>query len=204
MLVIPGGGHQPVVEANAEPMKLIKAFAELQTKDPSKERTLFSICTGAFFLAEAGVLQGFAATTHPDYYTQFEIACSNASRKDTGELTDVMEERYVVNNARFDLGENLDENPYIVSKRPDGRRKSIARKGSNAWKESNRRRESNARRAAMRLGGLRLITSGGVTTGMDATLYLVAAMVSHDSAIELARIQQYSWEKGVTVDGIDV
>jgi hypothetical protein len=25
--------------------------------------------------------------------------------------TDVMEERYVVNNARFDLGENPDDNP---------------------------------------------------------------------------------------------
>lgn len=200
VLIIPGGGHQPVVEANAEPIHLVKAYADLQIKDPSKERTLMSICTGAFFLAEAGVLQGMAATTHPDYYTQFEIACSKATNKGLGELTDVMEERYVVNNARFELGENLDENPYILNKRPHARQKSIARKGSNAWRES----KGNARRATMRLGGLRVITSGGVTTGMDASLYLIAAMVSHESAQEMARIEQYSWQKGVTVEGIDV
>jgi hypothetical protein len=113
-----------------------------------------------------------------------------------------MEENYVVNNARFELGEKLEENPFILSKRPDGRRKSIARKGSNAWKESVKRRESVARRAEMRLGGLRVITSGGVTSGLDASLYLVAAMVSHESAVEVGRVMQYSWTKGVTVEGV--
>ena len=146
-----------------------------------------------------------AATTHPDYYTKFEILCKEAARK--GELleqTDVMEENYVVNNARFDLGADMDENPFVLTKRPDGRRKSVARKGSNAWKESVKRRESNARRAGLKLGGLRVITSGGVTSGLDASLYLVAAMVSHESAQEVSRVLQYSWNKGVTVEGIDV
>lgn len=129
--------------------------------------------------------------------------------------TDVMEERYVVNNARFDLGENPDDNPYIVKKSRDGtvpeagsntqhaRRKSIARKGSNAWRDS-RRRESIARRATLPLGGMRVITTGGVTAGLDASLYLVGSLVSHDSALEVARVMQYSWVKGVTVDAIDV
>ena len=92
-----------------------------------------------------------------------EIICKEAARRGDLEQTDVMEENYVVNNARFDLGEKLEENPFVLSKRPDGRRKSIARKGSNAWKESVKRRESNARRASLRLGGLRVITSGGVS-----------------------------------------
>lgn len=83
------------------------------------------------------------------------------------------------------------------------RRKSIARKGSNAWRES-RRRESIARRASMPLGGMRVITTGGVTAGLDASLYLVASLVSHESALEVARIMQYTWVKGVTVDAIDV
>lgn len=205
VLVVPGGSTEPVLKSNSEPIALIKAFGEQQTKDPSRERTLLSICTGALFLAQAGALQGMAATTHPDYYTKLEIACGDAARKDSGVRTDVMEERYVVNNARFELGENLDENPFVLSKRPDGRRKSIARKGSNAWKESNRRQSmSNARRASMRLGGLRVITSGGVTAGLDASLYLVAALVSHESAEEVARIAQYTWNKGVVVEGIDV
>ena len=205
VLIIPGGsGPDDVIKNTSEPLKIVKAFAELQTKDPSKERTLMSIGTGSLFLAQAGLLQGLAATTHPDYYTKMEIICKEAARRGDLEQTDVMEENYVVNNARFELGEKMEENPFILSKRPDGRRKSIARKGSNAWKESVKRRESNARRAALRLGGLRVITSGGITSGLDASLYLVAAMVSHESAQEVGRVMQYAWNKGVTVDGIDV
>jgi hypothetical protein len=85
----------------------------------------------------------------------------------------------------------------------NGRRKSIARKGSNAWRDS-RRRESIARRASMPLGGMRIITTGGVTAGLDASLYLVGSLASHESALEVARVMQYSWVKGVTVDAIDV
>ncbi|EON64554.1 hypothetical protein W97_03787 [Coniosporium apollinis CBS 100218] len=203
VLVIPGGGTAEVLKTKAEPLDLITAFTELQQKDPSRERTLFSVCTGALFLAQQGVLQGLAATTHPDYYTKLEIICRDVAMNGTGQRTDVMEERYVVNNARFELGEKLEENPFILEKRPDGRRKSIARKGSDAWKLS-RRRESLARRTALPLGGLRVITAGGVTAGMDAALYLVAALVSHESAIEVARRSQYNWNKGVTVEGIDV
>ena len=116
---------------------------------------------------------------------------------------DVMEARYVVNNLRFDLGEE-DDNPYIRRRHENGRRASNARKGSFSFKQSNSRRESNARRATLKLGGLRVITSGGVTTGFDAALYLVSALVSHESANEVARFMQYEWHKGVVVKGIDV
>ncbi|KAI4288908.1 MAG: hypothetical protein L6R35_001831 [Caloplaca aegaea] len=186
VLIIPGGDAVDAVLKNeSEPLSLIKAFAKLQISDPSKERTLMSIGTGSLLLAQTGILQGLSATTHPDYYTKMEIICKDAARRGELEQTDVMEENYVVNNARFELGEKLEENPFVLSKRPDGRRKSIARKGSNAWKESVKRRESNARRASLRLGGLRLITSGGITSGLDASLYLVAAMVSKTSTNKL-------------------
>jgi len=66
------------------------------------------------------------------------------------------------------------------------------------------RRESIARRAAMRLGGLRVITSGGVSAGMDAALYLVSVLTSEDTANEVARVMQLTWTKGVVVDGLDV
>ena len=72
-----------------------------------------------------------------------------------------------------------------------------------SFKGSNRR-ESIARRAAMRLGGLRVITSGGVAAGLDAALYLVSVMVSEESANEVARVMQLTWTKGVVVDGLDV
>ena len=77
------------------------------------------------------------------------------------------------------------------------------RKGSISFKQS-RRRESIARREEMRLGGLRVITSGGVAAGIDAALYVVSALVSIESANEVARFMQVTWTKGVVVDGVDV
>jgi transcriptional regulator GlxA family with amidase domain len=204
VLVVCGGNTDLAVKGGLEPISLVKAWAELQKTDPSKERTLLSVCTGSLFLAVAGVLQGLSATTHPDYYTQFEILCQEVAQKDTGVGTDVQEERYVVNNARFELGENILDNPFVYTKRPDiTHKKSNARKGSDAFRAA-RRRESLIKRQNMPLGGLRVITSGGITAGMDASLYLVAALVSIESAQEVARVMQYTWQKGVCVEGIDV
>jgi putative intracellular protease/amidase len=204
MLVVCGGNSDAIVKDDAEPISLAKAWAKLQEKDPSKERTLFSVCTGSHFLAKAGLLQNLSATTHPDHYTRFEILCQEASQLDSGLGTDVQEVRYVVNNARFELGENLLENPFVFTKKLDPvRRKSSARKGSISFQAA-RRRESIIKRQNMPLGGLRVITSGGVTAGMDAALYLVAALVSIESAEETARGLQYTWQKGVCVDSIDV
>jgi len=204
ILIVPGGNSEATLKAKDEPMSLIQKFTDLQEEDPSKERTLMSVCTGSLFLAQAGVLQGLSATTHPDFYTRLESLCQAASLEDSGIRTDVMEERYVVNNARFDLGDDIKENPFVLDKRPDGfQRKASIRKGSESYKLS-RRRESLAKRMNMPLGGLRVITSGGVVSGMDATLYLIAALVSYESAMEVARVTQFEWQKGVTVDAVDV
>jgi hypothetical protein len=124
------------------------------------------------------------------------------AQRDLSPRVDVLEERYVVNNLRFELG-NEDENPYIRRK-SDGRRPSNARKGSNAWKESNTRHESNARRASLLLGGLRVITSGENIAGVDATLYLVSIIVSVENAEQVAENLGHEWVKGVVVDGVDV
>ncbi|KAI9734169.1 MAG: hypothetical protein M1818_006624 [Claussenomyces sp. TS43310] len=202
IVVVPGGNTAQVLKAKSQPLKIIRAFSDLQIKDPHKERTLMSIGTGSMFLAEQGILSGLSATTHPDYFAKLENLCAQVTARDLSERPDVLEERYVVNNLRYDLGDP-DENPYI-RKRSDHRRPSNARKGSNAWKESNTRRESVLKRAAMRLGGLRVITAGGTSCGIDASLYLVSAMVSEESAAEVTRVMQHNWIKGVVVDGIDV
>lgn len=52
--------------------------------------------------------------------------------------------------------------------------------------------------------GLRVLTSGGVTSGIDGALYMVGALVSDDSADEVARIMCHKWQKGIVVDGVDV
>lgn len=86
-----------------------------------------SINTGSLFLAEQGILSGLSATTHPDYMTKFEILCSTAAQRDLQERTDVVEDaRYVVNNLRFDLGDE-DENPYIRRKADTDARPANAR-----------------------------------------------------------------------------
>lgn len=43
-----------------------------------------------------------------------------------------------------------------------------------------------------------------MTAGLDAALYLVSVMVSEESANEVARVMQWTWTKGVVVDGLDV
>jgi len=202
VLIIPGGGVDPILKEKAEPLGLIKAYSDLQKKDPKKERTLMSVCTGSLMLAQQGILSGLSATTHPDYYAKFEKLCSEVAQRDLAERTDVVEERYVVNNLRFDL-EDEAQSPY-VRRKSDAKPPAMKRKGSNAWKESNTRRESTVRRAALRLGGLRVITSGGVSAGIDAALYLVSVMVNEDVANEAARVMQYNWQKGMVVDGIDI
>ncbi|KUI68320.1 hypothetical protein VM1G_04381 [Cytospora mali] len=204
IIVVLGGNVEAIIKAKAEPLHLISAYSELQKKDSARERTLMSICTGSLLLAQQGILAGLSATTHPDAIVKFEIICSTAVQRDLGERTDVVEDtRYVVNNLRFELGDE-DENPYVRSTKPDGRRPSNARKGSMSFKNSNARRESITRRAAMRLGGLRVITSGGVSAGIDAALYLVSVMASEEAAREVARRMQWQWTTGIVVDGLDV
>jgi putative intracellular protease/amidase len=127
VLIVLGGNTQAILKEKAEPLDLITAYAELQKNDPSRERTLLSICTGSLFLAQQGILSGLSATTHPDFITTLEIICSNLVIRGEGEHTDVMEDaRYVVNNLRFELGDE-DENPYIRRKSDAGRRPSTAR-----------------------------------------------------------------------------
>ncbi|KAL2156941.1 hypothetical protein VTH06DRAFT_1869 [Thermothelomyces fergusii] len=202
VVVVVGGNTQEILDKKEEPLGLISAYAELQKNDPSRERTLLSVCTGSLFLAQQGILSGLSATTHPDYITKIETICSQNVVRGLGEHTDIIEDaRYVVNNLRFDLGDE-DENPYIRRK-SDASRPPNARKGSISFKAASRR-ESIARRAAMRLGGLRVITSGGVAAGMDAALYLVSILVSAEAANEVARGMQLTWTKGVVVDGLDV
>ncbi len=73
-----------------------------------------------------------------------------------------------------------------------------------SFKGANTRRESITRRAAMRLGGLRVITAGGISAGIDAALYLVSILVDEEIAEEVARYIQHTWTKGTVVDGLDV
>jgi transcriptional regulator GlxA family with amidase domain len=146
ILVIPGGGSPGVLEGKTEPLDLIKAFAALPKKEDGSVRILLSVCTGSLFLAEAGVLDGLTATTHPRYYGKLrEIVGARGEGK-----TKVVEERFVVNK--------IDE-----------------------------------------AKGLRIITAGGVSSGIDASLWLVADVVGEDGKERVAAVVQHAHRTGVVL-----
>ncbi len=89
ILIVPGGGVEPIIKDKAEPLGLIRAFSDLQKKYPEKERTLMSICTGSLLLAQQGILSGLSATTHPDYYAKFEKINGEVAQRDLAERCDV-------------------------------------------------------------------------------------------------------------------
>ncbi|KAK6520813.1 hypothetical protein TWF506_001056 [Arthrobotrys conoides] len=228
ILIVPGGNTPKDIDLKAihlnppPQVAIIKAFADLQKTeveqaedeqtDLKRERTLMSVCTGSLFLAQAGVLQGLYATTHPDHDVQLEMICQHASAHDTQNRTEVITGcRYVVNNARFDIPDEDEEpeaNPFIqsydqfiLSKKE--RRKSSARRGSVSHKLA-MLAESVGTKSEKRLGGLRVITAGGVMSGIDAALYVASAYVSVEAAEESARVMQhFDWQKGVVVDSVD-
>ncbi|KAK5949819.1 hypothetical protein OHC33_009208 [Knufia fluminis] len=206
VLVVAGGNFNEILKSQSEPLGLIRAFADLQEHNASKERTILSVDTGSLFLAKMGILQGLAATTRPEQYITLENLAQESAQKELETRTEVLEgERYVVNQGRFDLGEDLENNPYVFKKNPGRKGSATAvRKGSEARRMSNARRESIVRRSTMRLGGMRVVTAAGSTCGIDAAMYLVSALVSHESAQQVSERMQYSWQKGVVVDSIDV
>lgn len=145
VLVIPGGGTPGVLADRAEPILLIAAFAALPKLGDGKVRTLMTICTGALFAAEAGVLNGLTATTHPVGYEQLREITARKGK------TDVLEVRYVVNK--------VDEEK-----------------------------------------GLRVITSGGISCGMDSSLWLIGDLVGTESRDKVAETLQYAQrEEGIVL-----
>ncbi|KAJ5181278.1 DJ-1 domain InhA-type [Penicillium cf. griseofulvum] len=42
-------------------------------------------------------------------------------------------------------------------------------------------------------GGVRLFTAGGVSSGLDATCYLVSQLTTHDMATFITRVMEYDW-----------
>jgi transcriptional regulator GlxA family with amidase domain len=123
VLVVPGGyGVLPAIEdrATVDWVRRVATSARLTT----------SVCTGAFLLAEAGLLAGQPATTH-----WAEIAAMRARFDDV----DVRDDYRVV-----DLG--------------------------------------------------RVITSAGVSAGLDMALHVVERLLGRQTAEEAARSIEYRWE----------
>jgi len=91
-----------------------------------------SVCTGAFLLGKAGLLEGRSATTHWE---------------DIPDLRRLLPNTRVVENIRW-----MDEGA--------------------------------------------VVTSGGISAGLDMSLHLVARLAGHELAVRTARQMEYAWQDG--------
>ncbi len=125
VLVVPGGVHTAEM-VRPEIIEWIRATA------PGTQITA-AVCTGAFFLAQAGLLDGLPATTHwediPDLGASFP-------------------------------GVQMQENV--------------------RWVDTGR-----------------LVTSAGITAGIDMSLHLVERLVDRELALKTARQMAFDWHTGV-------
>jgi transcriptional regulator GlxA family with amidase domain len=144
ILVIPGGGSEQVLPTRTEPIALIKSFCELPKRDDGGVRTLMSVCTGSLIVAEAGVLAGKGATTHPFY---------------TDKLRSILEPQ----GGKVHHGERFVANP------TDGEK------------------------------GLRIVTAGGISAGMDAALFVLGEVLGEEKMEKTAWTVQYNRREGVVL-----
>jgi transcriptional regulator GlxA family with amidase domain len=125
ILVIPGGygARQQIRSAHA--LDWVRSRAR-------HAQIVLSVCTGAFILAKAGLLDGLTATTHHSSFDTLEELAPHT--------TVVRDQRYVDNG--------------------------------------------------------KVITSAGISAGIDASLYVVARLLGAEQARWTAQHMEYRWEEG--------
>ena len=128
VLIVPGGIHTAQLER--------RSVIEWIARKASETTITASVCTGAFLLAKAGLLDGKSVTTHWE---------------DIQDLRKMFPNILVRENQRW-----VDEG--------------------------------------------RIVTSAGISAGIDMSLYLVARLADHELAVKTARQMEYDWREG---DGHD-
>ena len=123
VLVVPGGFGTRREKHN-------RALIDWISRNARRARPVFSVCTGALLLAEAGLLDGLSVTTHHGAF---------------GELRDAAPGAIVEESERFVDNGNV-------------------------------------------------VTSAGISAGIDASLHIVARLLGAEQARETARYMEYDWE----------
>jgi len=73
-------------EVSVDPLNLPALTKELQEAVEKKTRRIASVCTGAFILATAGLLDGRRATTHWKYSAQLQRHFQKSRLRVTGSI----------------------------------------------------------------------------------------------------------------------
>ncbi len=137
ILVVPGGGGRradgtPYGTRREMHNKILLQW--INRLDPNTEQVL-SVCTGALILAQAGLAENLAATTHHQAFDELRAVAPN---------TEIREGDRVVDNGK-------------------------------------------------------IIFSGGISAGIDATFYLVAKLLGRDVAKMTATNMEYDWQEVANV-----
>ncbi|KAF4210479.1 hypothetical protein CNMCM8980_009407 [Aspergillus fumigatiaffinis] len=160
LLIVPGARPNnilPFLSADGhlhELLELISAFAKLGPKSPGPpgERVLFSVCSGSYLLAAAGVLDGLTATSHRLGLGALRNLCDEYKRRTPGAKgTEVVPENATGTVHYVDAGMNASQ--------------------------------------------VRIVTSGTITTGIDAALYLISLRSGRPAAEEVASFIGYAWRE---------
>lgn len=144
ILLVPGGSVDSLAalaqNTDSPEVNFVKAFSQ-QSDRPSgsRQRTIFSVCSGALILGAAEALAGITATTHHLCLDLLRDQCAKHEGR-----TNVVHSRYEVGNSS-----------------PNG---------------------------------IRVLTAGGVTAGMDAACYLVSLELSMTDALEAAKMNEFTWQ----------
>ncbi|SLM35437.1 DJ-1 domain, InhA-type [Lasallia pustulata] len=155
ILLVPGGEAAPVLSQAAQTssafMQLILAYSELTgstTTDrhhphpPPKKPILLSICTGAGFLGQLGILDGIKCTTHFGFLDTLRSICVKVAEESGKKAGKVIRARFV------DAGTNGN--------------------------------------------GVRIITGGGISCGLDSALYVVRMLKGDEVAWYCAGLMEYA------------
>ncbi|GIK05303.1 hypothetical protein Aspvir_009409 [Aspergillus viridinutans] len=143
VLIVPGASYVVTKELcflDFPVIQIIQKFSSLP-KDESRvhPRLLLSVCSGAFFLASAGILAGRRATTHYTIIPELAELCAKYDQ------TEVIRKRFV------DAG--LLDN------------------------------------------GVRVVSSGGISSGFDAALYVVEILCGLSCAEKASDVLDYQWRR---------
>ena len=126
LLIVPGG----VVSAELDKPAVVERIAALA----AEARIAAAVCTGAFLLGRAGLLDGLQATTHWE-----DIA---------------------------DLQRDFPQARIVADRR---------------WVDAGR-----------------IVTSGGISAGIDMSLHLVERLAGRELALRAARQMEYRWEEAIS------
>ncbi|MCJ1354714.1 MAG: hypothetical protein MMC33_004703 [Icmadophila ericetorum] len=151
MLIVPGGPMLDVMrtlEIKSSFMNVISQFAQEKARHPEQKAIILSVCSGAFFLGNLGILDGLKATTHWSVLEQLKLLITNYVSEQQKE-------------GKSALGTIVSRERYI----------------DNGYDANN----------------VRVVTAGGVSCGLDASIYLISDLIGREEARTIANIIDYAW-----------